>query len=45
MEEGLVQAGEVVVQEDVSDFRFLMISVLLSLDNNWMKNGVVPSLR
>ena len=28
-----------------SVFRFLMISVLLSLDKNWMMIGVVPSLR
>ena len=28
-----------------SDFRFLMISVILSLDKNWMMTGVVPSLR
>ena len=28
-----------------SDFHFLMISVLLSLDKNWMMTGVVPSLR
>ena len=29
----------------LSVFRFLMISVLLSLDKNWMMIGVVPSLR
>ena len=28
-----------------SDFRFLVISVLLSLDKDWMMTGVVPSLR
>ena len=28
-----------------SDFRFLMVSVFLLLDKNWMMTGVVPSLR
>ena len=51
VEKGVVQAGEVVVQEDAgaslpfSVFRFLMISVFLSQDKNWMMIGVVPSLR